>query len=94
MDFIEKVVSKLKLDRFFSSKLILAIDLFVSLSASICTLMFVRVMLSSDSLTVQFIATWLSLSLVLSSLFFYLFKTYRTIIRHSNLRECNCLNSI
>ena len=87
MDFIEKVVSKLKLDRFFSSKLILAIDLFVSLSASICTLMFVRVMLSSDSLTVQFIATWLSLSLVLSSLFFYLFKTYRTIIRHSNLRE-------
>ena len=87
MDFIEKVVSKLKLDRFFSSKLILAIDLFVSLSASICTLMFVRVMLSSDSLTVQFIATWLSLSLVLSSLFFYLFKTYRTIIRHSTLRE-------
>ena len=44
-------------------------------------------MLSSDSLTVQFIATWLSLSLVLSSLFFYLFKTYRTIIRHSTLRE-------
>ena len=35
----------------------------------------------------QFVATWLSLALVLSFIFFFAFKTYRTIIRHSTLRE-------
>lgn len=87
MEFVEKMVSKFKLDRFFNSKLVLAIDLFVSLSASICTLMFVKVMLSSVGLTVSFIMTWLGLSLVFSLLYFYFLKTYRTIIRHSTLKE-------
>lgn len=87
MEFVEKMVSKFKLDRFFNSKLILAIDLFVSLSASICTLMFVKVMLSSVGLTVSFIMTWLGLSLGFSLLYFFVFKTYRTIIRHSTLKE-------
>lgn len=87
MEFVERMVSKFKLDRFFNSKLVLAIDLFVSLSASICTLMFVKVMLSSVGLTVSFIMTWLGLSLGFSLLYFFVFKTYRTIIRHSTLKE-------
>ena len=87
MEFIEKIVSKFKLDRFFSSKLILAIDLFVSLSASICTLIFVRIMLSSYALTTSFFLTWLGLSLLFSFVYFYALKTYRTIIRHSTLKE-------
>ena len=87
MLFLEKIISKLKLDRFFSSKLILAIDLFFSLSASVCTLFFVKFMLSSLGLTPSFIMTWLFLSLVLSFVFFFAFKTYRTIIRHSTLKE-------
>ena len=87
MEFIENIVSRFKLDRFFSSKLILAIDLLVSLSASICTLIFVKVMLSSYALTTTFFLTWLGLSVLFSSLYFYLLKTYRTIIRHSTLKE-------
>ena len=87
MEFVERMVSKFKLDRFFNSKLVLAIDLFVSLSASICTLIFVKVMLSSVGLTVPFIMTWLGLSLGFSLLYFFVFKTYRTIIRHSTLKE-------
>lgn len=87
MEFFERIVSRFKFDRFFNSKLILAIDLFVSLSASICTLMFVKVMLSSMGLTVSFIMTWLGLSLVFSLLYFFVLKTYRTIIRHSTLKE-------
>ena len=87
MEFLEKIISKFRLDRFFSSKLILAIDLFVSFSASVCTLMFVRVLISDDGLTNWFIITWLGLSLILSFLFFYMLKTYRTIIRHSTLKE-------
>ena len=87
MELIENIVSKFKLDRFFSSKLILAIDLFVSLSASICTLIFVKVMLSSYALTTSFFMTWLGLSLLFSFVYFFVLKTYRTIIRHSTLKE-------
>ena len=87
MEVLEKIISKFRLDRFFSSKLILAIDLFVSFSASVCTLMFVRVLISDDGLTNWFIITWLGLSLILSFLFFFILKTYRTIIRHSTLKE-------
>ena len=87
MKLIENIVSKFKLDRFFSSKLILAIDLFVSLSASICTLIFVKVMLSSYALTTSFFLTWLGLSLLFSFVYFFVLKTYRTIIRHSTLKE-------
>lgn len=87
MEVLEKIISKFRLDRFFSTKLILAIDLFVSFSASVCSLMFVRVLISNDGLTDWFILVWLGLSLILSFLFFFILKTYRTIIRHSTLKE-------
>ena len=87
MEFIEKIVSKFHLDRFFNSKLILAIDLLVSFSASVCTLMFVRVLISDDGLTQGLILTWLGLSLVFSFAYFMIFRTYRSIIRHTTLKE-------
>ena len=87
LEIIEKFVNKFRLDRFFNSKLVLAIDLFVSFSASVCTLVFVRFLLSEDGLTTGFALTWLGLSFVLSLVFFIVFKTYRTIIRHSTLKE-------
>ena len=87
MDFIERFVSRFRLDRFFSSKLILAIDLLMSLSASVCTLVFVRFLLSEDALTSGFAMSWCGLSLVLSLVFFFSLRTYRTIVRHTTLKE-------
>lgn len=87
MEIVERFVSRFRLDRFFNSKLILAIDLLVSFSASVCTLVFMRFLLSSDGLTPAFSMTWLGLSLVFSLVFFLSLKTYRTIIRHSTLKE-------
>ena len=87
MNIVEKFVSKFRIDRFFNSKLVLAIDLLVSFSASVCTLLFVRFLLSDNGLTVAFNLSWLGLSFVLSLAYFIAFKTYRTIIRHSTLRE-------
>ena len=87
MGIVERFVSKFRLDRFFNSKLVLAIDLFVSFSASVCTLMFVRFLLSDYGLTTGFILTWLGLSFVFSLVYFIALKTYRTIIRHSTLKE-------
>ncbi|MBR2128124.1 MAG: polysaccharide biosynthesis protein [Bacteroidales bacterium] len=87
MGIVEQLVSKLKLDRFFSSKLILAIDLLASVSASICTLIFVKVLLSDTAVSFGFSTTWIALGFVFSLLYFFLLKTYRTIIRHSTLKE-------
>lgn len=87
MKLIEKVVSKFKLDRFFNSKLILAIDLVCSVIASTVTLILMKEVLNSVIINTKFILVWLGLSLVVSALLFYTLKTYRTIIRHSTLKE-------
>lgn len=87
MGIIEKLVSKFHLDRFFNSKLILGMDLLVSFSASVCTLIFERVLIADVGLTNGFILSWLALSFVFSFIFFILLKTYRTIVRHTTLKE-------
>ena len=87
MEITEKIVSKLHLDRFFNSKLILAIDLLVSFAASTSAMIFESLIISSRIMTDTFIMTWLGLSFVFSFLYFYLFKTYRAIVRHTTLKE-------
>lgn len=44
-------------------------------------------MLSSYALTTSFFLTWLGLSVLFSFVYFFVLKTYRTIIRHSTLKE-------
>ena len=87
MDIISKLVSRLHLDRFFSSKLILAIDMFVSLAASVCTIVFVRYLLVLDGVTEMFSLVWVGLSLFFSFVYFFVLKTYRTIVRHTTIKE-------
>lgn len=84
---VERFVNKFHLNRFFNSKLILAIDLFVAFSASVCTLVFVRNILSDNGLTTTFNLTWMGLSIIFAFAYFKIFKTYRTIIRHTTLKE-------
>lgn len=87
MEIIHRLVSKFHLDRFFSSKLILAIDMIVSLVASVCALLFVKPMLTDDGFDRDFSLISLSLSLLYSFVAFYTLKTYRTIVRHTTLKE-------
>ena len=84
---IERIVSKLRLDRFFSSKLILAIDLVISLAASVASLIFERLLISDKVITDSFILSWVGLSVVFSLISFRTFKTYRVIVRHTTLKE-------
>lgn len=44
-------------------------------------------MLSSYALTTSFFLSWLGLSVLFSFVYFFVLKTYRTIIRHSTLKE-------
>lgn len=87
MEIFERLVARLHLDRFFNSKLILAIDLMVSFAASAATLVFETLFVSSRIMTEKFILAWLGLAFVFSFLYFYIFKTYRAIVRHTTLKE-------
>ena len=87
MERIEKLVSKLHLDRFFSSKLILVIDLVISVAASVASLIFERLLISDKVITDYFILGWVGLSVVFSLIYFLVFKTYRVIVRHTTLKE-------
>ena len=87
MTIFEKLVSKLHLDRFFNSKLILAIDLVVSFAASVFTFTFIRLLVQGWRLNNRFILTWCALSIVFSLVYFIFLRTYRAIVRHTTLRE-------
>lgn len=84
---INRLVSRLHLDKYFSSKLILAIDLCVSVLASVLAFAFLRTLVFTTSLPIKSLLIWFSGSFVASFAVFYIFKTYRSIIRHSSLRE-------
>ena len=72
--------------RYLSPWLILAIDVFCSVLASACTLL-MFVLIGKMRPEMAFSLTWLGVSLVLSLVCFRVFSTYRTIIRHSTLRD-------
>ena len=83
---MKRILSKLKLDRYFSSKLVLAIDMAVSMMASTVALLLVSLDPNTE-LTRQTVVVWLAGALAASCVMFYLLRTYRSIIRHSTLRE-------
>lgn len=87
MNKFQNIIDKFHLENYLSSKLILAIDLIISLFASLCSLLFIKMLLFKSIVTVDFMLVWLAASLVMSFIMFYWLKTYRSIIRHSTLRE-------
>ncbi len=82
-----RLIEKLHLDRYLSAKLILAIDLGLSVLASLCALMLAELFVSSLMPIGKFALYWLVGSILFSGLCFYLLRTYHAVIRHSSLRE-------
>ena len=78
-----RLIEKLHLER----RLILAIDLVVSGVASLCALVLVRLLLPPLSNISKFALLWIGCAVVYSFITFFLLKTYRSVIRHSTLRE-------
>ena len=81
-----KFIDKLRLENYVSSRLILSLDLFISLGCSLFSLFLVGVLFSSFSY--NNILPYCAIgSLLSSALFFTLLQTHKVIIRHSTLRE-------
>ena len=82
-----RLIKKLHLDRYVSSRLILALDLLVSVGASIITLLLASVLLGPEIFTWKAVGWWLGGAVVFSLGAFLLLQTHKSIIRHSTLRE-------
>lgn len=78
---------KLRLNSYLKATVVLAIDVLVSLIASICVLLFVYAISSSIHSSQSFIFKWIVCAGVASALAFYITRSYRLIIRYSTLRE-------
>ena len=73
--------------RYLNSWVILCIDLTVSFIASALALAMISLLDKSLFASVSLPVVWLGGSVVVSALSFYLMHTYRSVIRHTTLRE-------
>ena len=77
-----RLIEKLRLDRYISSRLIFALDLLVSVGASIISLLVASILLGAEALIWKTIGWWLGGSVVFSWIAFVLLQTHKSIIRH------------
>ncbi len=72
---------------YLKASVVLAIDVLVSVIASICILLACYVMSSPVLQSTRFIIVWLTGAVIASGIAFYGTRTYRSIIRYSTLRD-------
>lgn len=84
-----KLIKKLHLENYLSARIVLLIDLVATLVASILSLTLIRLIFTSLQIVHPgtFTIEWLGTAAAVSLVFFYLLRTYRSVIRHSTLRE-------
>ena len=87
-----RLIEKLRLDRYVSSRLILALDLLVLAGASIISLLVASILLGAEALIWKTIGWWLGGSVVFSWIAFVLLQTHKSIIRHATLRSLGRLS--
>ena len=81
------IFRKLRMERYFSSGLVLAIDLFLSVCASAGVLLLTHLLSRSANVGNLPTLLWIGASAVASIIVFVGLRSYRSIIRYSTLRE-------
>lgn len=82
-----RLLTRLHLERYVNAKFILGIDLIISFVASLFALAFLQLIITPSRLFGDFSIFWLMGTIVACALWFKVFNTYHTVIRHSTLRE-------
>ncbi len=87
-------MNKLKqgLSSYLKAPFVLAIDLIVSLIASVCVLLFVIIVAPSVHASSSFVLSWIGTAVATSVIAFYCTRVYRLIIRYSTLRDLGKLS--
>ncbi len=83
MGYIKKILGS----KYLNARIVLCLDLVVSLMASLLTIALTKLAYNPSTITSNAILWWIGGSLVASLACFVGFKTYRTVIRHSTLRS-------
>lgn len=84
---VQKLFRRLGLNRYLSSWLILVIDILVSALATLIAYLFVGDLFPSSFFSFRYGILLAFISGVASLLSFFVFRTFRSVIRHSTLRE-------
>ncbi len=85
-----KIISKLKLylNRYLNTRVIYAIDFITSVVISVVIYGALLIIAPDSSLRdPAFTIVWILSAMVLSTLFIWVFKTYRIIVRHSSIKD-------
>ncbi len=82
---------KLRMDGYMRATAVLAIDIVMSMIASICVLLFCYVISGPAVADTQFVLLYLGSALAGSCVSFYFTRVYRSVIRYSTLREISQL---
>lgn len=84
---MNKILQKLHLDRYLNARIVLIIDVVISLLSSFSALVLVGLLAGHLISDMGFVAIWMVASGSVSLIAFLMLRTYRSIIRHSTLRE-------
>ena len=88
---MKQYIEKLQLARYLDARLVFVSDLLVSVAASMGALVMFMLLMHTIDIPKLSIVYWLAMAAVVSGVMFYSLKTYRSIIRHSTLREVSRL---
>ena len=75
------------LKRYISTRMVFAMDVVLSLLASLLSVLFADVLVGSGAIGIGRAIVWTLVGGATSALFVYLLRTYRIIIRHTTLRQ-------
>ena len=81
-----RLIEKLHLDRYVNARLILCLDVLLSMGASVTALFLMNTFVSA-AFDAAVTSCWMAASALFSLFFFCLLQTHRSIIRHSTLKE-------
>ena len=84
---MNRLINKLRLDKYLSSYLILGLDMLGTISASLLALVLIRLIFRAIPGVIEFSWIWFGASVLASYCFFMLLRLYRSVIRHSTLRD-------
>lgn len=86
-------IFKYYIERYFSSRLILIVDLILSAAVSLVVLVMYMLLIPQEMPSTSLIVIWCAWSLISSAIMFIGLKTYKSIIRYSTLRELSLLST-
>lgn len=86
MSTIYQILNKY-VNRYMNTRIVFALDVLMSVIATLCSVLFVKILYRNDIFETSVVLIWLLISTAISIILIRLFKTYRIIIRHMAFTE-------